>query len=41
MDDTLVGTGPEKDQMVPSIFRDRTEPDAPTPLGGRLDGDRE
>ncbi len=35
MDDTLAGTGQEKDQMVPSLFSDRTEPDASTPLGRR------
>jgi hypothetical protein len=44
MNDTLVGTGPEKDKMVPSLFRDRTEPDAshsPRRTTGRRQGVRE
>ncbi len=44
MDDALAGTGQEKDQMVPSLFRDRTEPDAshsPRRMTGRRQGVRE
>jgi hypothetical protein len=44
MDGTLAGTGQEKDQMVPSLFSDRTEPDAsysPRRTTGRRQGVRE